>query len=156
MQMERVAIFGLGNVALDCARVLLRGEDAMGRTDIARHAQEALKQSAVKRVDIIGRRGPVQARTFMCSLRFNTPLPLLASIEHVQQCSLQVPRISTAGILRGAPSHPRLCSSVVGGVRTEAFDSVAGGVHHEGAAGDHQAPLRPGACIPGGDAAHGG
>ena len=58
--MERVAIFGLGNVALDCARVLLRGPDVMGRTDIARHAQEALKQSAVKRVDIIGRRGPVQ------------------------------------------------------------------------------------------------
>lgn len=60
MQMERVAIFGLGNVALDCARVLLRGEDAMGRTDIARHAQEALRQSTVKRVDVIGRRGPVQ------------------------------------------------------------------------------------------------
>ena len=60
--MERVAIFGLGNVALDCARVLLRGEDAMGRTDIARHAQEALKRSAVKHVDIIGRRGPVQVR----------------------------------------------------------------------------------------------
>ncbi len=62
MQMERVAIFGLGNVALDCARVLLRGEDAMGRTDIARHAQEARKRSAVKRVDIIGRRGAVQVK----------------------------------------------------------------------------------------------
>lgn len=60
MQMGSVAIFGLGNVALDCARVLLRGEEALGRTDIARHAQQALKHSAVKRVDIIGRRGPVQ------------------------------------------------------------------------------------------------
>ena len=69
MQMERVAIFGLGNVALDCARVLLRGVDAMGRTDIARHAQEALKQSAVKRVDIIGRRGPVQVEP-VCLLCF--------------------------------------------------------------------------------------
>ncbi len=58
--MERIAIFGLGNVALDCARMLLRGEDAIGRTDIARHAQEALKRSTVKHVDIIGRRGPVQ------------------------------------------------------------------------------------------------
>ena len=60
MQMGSVAIFGLGNVALDCARVLLRGEETLGRTDIARHAQQALKHSAVKRVDIIGRRGPVQ------------------------------------------------------------------------------------------------
>lgn len=62
VQIERVAIFGLGNVALDCARVLLKDEEALGRTDIARHAQEALRQSAVKRVDIIGRRGPVQVR----------------------------------------------------------------------------------------------
>ncbi len=75
MQMERVAIFGLGNVALDCARVLLRGEDAMGRTDIARHAQEALRQSAVKRVDIIGRRGPVQVGTRTPSLPSRSPLP---------------------------------------------------------------------------------
>ncbi len=59
--MERVSIFGLGNVALDCARVLLKTEDVLGRTDIAKHAQEALSRSAVKRVDIIGRRGPVQA-----------------------------------------------------------------------------------------------
>ena len=64
-QCEEVAIFGLGNVALDCARVLLRDEAVLGRTDIARHAQDALRRSAVKRVDIIGRRGPVQARFSM-------------------------------------------------------------------------------------------
>ena len=66
--MEKIAIFGLGNVALDCARVLLRGEDAMGRTDIARHAQEALKRSAVKHVDIIGRRGPAQVNAVYARL----------------------------------------------------------------------------------------
>ena len=59
--MERVSIFGLGNVTLDCARVLLKTDDVLGRTDIAKHAQEVLSRSAVKRVDIIGRRGPVQA-----------------------------------------------------------------------------------------------
>ncbi|CAL5228332.1 g11441 [Coccomyxa viridis] len=74
-KMERVAIIGLGNVALDCARVLLRGEDAMGRTDIARHAQEARKRSAVKRVDIIGRRGAVQAAFTTKELREITKLP---------------------------------------------------------------------------------
>ena len=95
--MERVAIFGLGNVALDCARVLLRGEDAMGRTDIARHAQEALRQSAVKRVDIIGRRGPVQVG--LVHLRCPPVLHCLTrdftgSNQHAQLCSLQVPRVS--------------------------------------------------------------
>ena len=65
-----MAIFGLGNVALDCARVLLRDEAVLGRTDIARHAQDALRRSAVKRVDIVGRRGPVQVRQSCQALLF--------------------------------------------------------------------------------------
>lgn len=55
-----MTIFGLGNVALDCARILLKRPEALAATDIARHALEALRSSAVKRVDIVGRRGPVQ------------------------------------------------------------------------------------------------
>ena len=89
--MEKIAIFGLGNVALDCARVLLRGEDAMGRTDIARHAQEALKRSAVKHVDIIGRRGPVQVM-HLCTSEYPIPsflaYPGQASEGH--RCTLPV------------------------------------------------------------------
>jgi hypothetical protein len=61
-QTERVTIFGLGNVALDCARILLKQPDALARTDIAQHALDVLRGSAVKRVDVVGRRGPVQAR----------------------------------------------------------------------------------------------
>ena len=59
-QVEEVTIFGLGNVALDCARILLKPPHSLASTDIAQHALEALKSSAVRKVHIVGRRGPVQ------------------------------------------------------------------------------------------------
>ncbi|GAB4816812.1 hypothetical protein N2152v2_003858 [Parachlorella kessleri] len=60
-KMRRVAICGLGNVAVDCARVLLQPADAIATTDIASHAVEQLRRSAVEEVHLVGRRGPVQA-----------------------------------------------------------------------------------------------
>lgn len=50
-----------GNVALDCARILLRSTDELAKTDIAGHALEALRRSKVRRVLVVGRRGPAQA-----------------------------------------------------------------------------------------------
>lgn len=60
-----MAVFGMGNVALDCARVLLSDPAALAGTDIAEHALSALRRSAVRSVDLVGRRGAVQV-----SLRF--------------------------------------------------------------------------------------
>ncbi|KAI9142540.1 hypothetical protein BKA69DRAFT_1066886 [Paraphysoderma sedebokerense] len=56
---EVVSIFGMGNVALDCARVLLKDVDTLAKTDISDEAIEKLKKSRVKRVRLIGRRGPI-------------------------------------------------------------------------------------------------
>lgn len=58
---ERVVVVGNGNVALDVARVVLTDPDALARTDIADHALEALRGSAVRTVEVLGRRGPAQA-----------------------------------------------------------------------------------------------
>ena len=57
-----MAICGMGNVALDCARVLLQPPERLATTDIAAHALSQLHKSAAQRVDIIGRRGPAQVR----------------------------------------------------------------------------------------------
>lgn len=57
-----VGIVGLGNVALDCARILLRPVTELAGTDIADHALQQLGRSSVKEVHIIGRRGPLQAQ----------------------------------------------------------------------------------------------
>lgn len=58
---ERAAIVGVGNVAIDVARILSRTPAELARTDIADHALEALRRSRVREVYLLGRRGPAQA-----------------------------------------------------------------------------------------------
>src|SRR5262249_14770038 len=58
---ERVAVVGVGNVAIDVARVLCRTPEELARTDIADYALEALRESRVREVYLLGRRGAAQA-----------------------------------------------------------------------------------------------
>ena len=58
---ERAAVVGIGNVAIDVARILCRTVDELRTTDIADYALEALSKSHVKEVYLLGRRGPAQA-----------------------------------------------------------------------------------------------
>jgi ferredoxin--NADP+ reductase len=58
---ERVAVVGVGNVAVDVARILCRSVEELATTDIADHALEALRESRVREVVMLGRRGPLQA-----------------------------------------------------------------------------------------------
>jgi adrenodoxin-NADP+ reductase len=57
---ERVAIIGVGNVALDIARVLLSDIDVLRKTDMPGSVLEILSSSKVKHVDIFARRGPLE------------------------------------------------------------------------------------------------
>jgi ferredoxin--NADP+ reductase len=61
LSVQRVAVVGNGNVAVDAARILLRTPAELEKTDIAAHALEALRNSQVREVFILGRRGPEQA-----------------------------------------------------------------------------------------------
>jgi ferredoxin--NADP+ reductase len=58
---ERVAVVGVGNVAVDVVRILCRTPEELAKTDIADYALDALKRSRVKEVYLLGRRGPAQA-----------------------------------------------------------------------------------------------
>ncbi|MEY4223043.1 MAG: hypothetical protein RL334_1685 [Chloroflexota bacterium] len=58
---ECVAIVGVGNVAIDVARILCRTRAELARTDIADYALAALSASKVREVYLLGRRGPAQA-----------------------------------------------------------------------------------------------
>lgn len=57
---EDAVIVGQGNVALDVARILLTDVEALRSTDIADYALEKLSKSRIKRVRVVGRRGPLQ------------------------------------------------------------------------------------------------
>ena len=61
LRSERAVIVGNGNVALDIARMLVTDPDDLVRSDMAEHALEALRDSRIREVVVLGRRGAAQA-----------------------------------------------------------------------------------------------
>lgn len=59
---EDAVIIGQGNVALDVARTLLTNIDVLRKTDMTEYALAELVRSKIKRVRVVGRRGPAQVR----------------------------------------------------------------------------------------------
>jgi len=66
---ETAVVVGHGNVALDVARILLAPLALLEHTDICHHAIEALQNSRVKRVILLGRRGPLEVSFTIKELR---------------------------------------------------------------------------------------
>ncbi len=58
---KRVVIVGVGNVAVDVARILSLTRGEMEKTDIADYALEELAKSGIREIQVLGRRGPAQA-----------------------------------------------------------------------------------------------
>lgn len=61
LQRESAVVVGVGNVAIDVARILVLTPDELLRTDMPRYAIDALEASRIREVHILGRRGPAQA-----------------------------------------------------------------------------------------------
>jgi ferredoxin--NADP+ reductase len=61
LEAARAAVVGVGNVAVDVARILCRTPEELASTDIADYALDALRVSRVREVYLLGRRGPAQA-----------------------------------------------------------------------------------------------
>lgn len=59
---DNVIVVGVGNVAIDVARILAKTVEELKSTDIADHALEVLSQSRVKNIFILSRRGPAQVK----------------------------------------------------------------------------------------------
>ncbi|KAI3464065.1 hypothetical protein Pfo_020728 [Paulownia fortunei] len=83
---DTAVILGQGNVALDVARILLRPTAELARTDIASHALAALEESSIRKVYLVGRRGPVQAACTAKELREVLGIKDLGI--HIQQADL--------------------------------------------------------------------
>ena len=62
-------VIGVGNVAVDVARILARASDELRATDVPQAALAALEESRVRAVHMVGRRGPGQARFTTKELR---------------------------------------------------------------------------------------
>ena len=66
---EAVAVIGVGNVAVDVARILIRDPAELRDTDISQPVLDALTASKVREAHMIGRRGPAQAKFTTKELR---------------------------------------------------------------------------------------
>lgn len=86
-------VIGQGNVAIDIARMLLQDLDKLKSTDISEHAYETLKRSRVKRVIIVGRRGPLQVSFTIKEFRELSKLP---------NCHIEMHDASVAKLLDSA------------------------------------------------------
>ncbi|NNC52974.1 MAG: pyridine nucleotide-disulfide oxidoreductase, partial [Erythrobacter sp.] len=76
-------VVGMGNVALDVARILSKTESEFAGSDIVSHALNALKGSNIETITILGRRGPHQIMM--------TPKEL-GELMHLERASPQVER----------------------------------------------------------------
>jgi len=72
---ESVAVIGVGNVAVDVARILARDPAELHGTDVPQAVLEALQASKVREVHMIGRRGPAHAKFTTKELRELGELP---------------------------------------------------------------------------------
>ncbi|MFE3643215.1 FAD-dependent oxidoreductase [Streptomyces sp. NPDC059169] len=66
---EKVAVLGVGNVALDVARVLAKTAEELLPTEIPPNVHAGLASNRAREVHVFGRRGPAQARFSPMELR---------------------------------------------------------------------------------------
>ncbi|MET9804355.1 FAD-dependent oxidoreductase [Streptomyces sp. NPDC006368] len=69
LEAEKVAVLGVGNVALDVARILAKTADELLPTEIPPNVYAGLKANKALEIHVFGRRGPAQAKFSPMELR---------------------------------------------------------------------------------------
>ena len=69
LEAKEIAVVGVGNVALDVARVLAKHAEDMMVTEVPENVAEGLKNNPVTDVHVFGRRGPAQVKFTPLELR---------------------------------------------------------------------------------------
>jgi ferredoxin--NADP+ reductase len=82
---EAVVIIGVGNVAVDLARILGKEAGALRHTDLPDHVLEVLAASPVRRIVMVGRRGAAQAKFTTKELRELGEIPGLDVVVHPEE-----------------------------------------------------------------------
>jgi len=82
LDVESVTIVGQGNVAMDVARMLAKQRAHLQDSDAPEEVLKALDASRIRRIQIVGRRGPAQAAF---------TYPELQSLIDLPHCSVFVP-----------------------------------------------------------------
>ncbi|MFK4071619.1 FAD-dependent oxidoreductase [Streptomyces sp. NPDC029674] len=113
---ESAVVIGVGNVAVDVARMLVRGAAELLPTDMPDAALGVLAGSGVREVSMVGRRGPSQARFTTKELRELGALPDTEVVVDPAELALDPAYNDPSGlpaasrrnveVLRGWAEHP--------------------------------------------------
>lgn len=116
LKVKAAAVVGVGNVALDVARLLVRSREELSETDMPDYAVEAFANSTVTDVHLFGRRGPAEAAFTMGELRemgalslaspVVDPAQLPANVDHLPEDERRVPA-KLVEMLRTFSGHPQ-------------------------------------------------
>lgn len=88
LSVESAVVVGVGNVAMDVARILAKSIDELRQTDIADHALETLAASKVREIYVLSRRGPAQVKFTNAEIREFGHLELADSIVAASELEL--------------------------------------------------------------------
>ena len=86
---RHAVIIGMGNVALDVARILSKTEAEFEGSDIVAHALELLRDSNIETITILGRRGPHQI--MMTPKELGELLRLERAVPRLENADLPTP-----------------------------------------------------------------
>lgn len=122
---DTAVVIGNGNVAIDMARILGRSPRELAGTDLAPAARELLAASRIRRVIVVGRRGPVQASFTPVELRELTEMERAMPVCDASELALDEASRREAEALtgQGRAALDRLISYAVP-VRAEAEAEV--------------------------------
>jgi ferredoxin--NADP+ reductase len=112
-------VIGMGNVALDVARILAKTPAELADSDIVAHALEALEASRIRRIVQLGRRGPHQI--MMTPKELGELGELARAAPHVAPADMPAPEedaILEPG-LRKSVSHLRAFAATPEHIRAE-------------------------------------
>lgn len=114
-------VIGVGNVAVDVTRMLARGTAELSPTDLPQAALAALADSRVREIQMVGRRGPSQARFTTKELRELSGLPdtevvvdpaeLALDPAYADPSALPAAQRRNVEVLRGWAEQPRPAGS---------------------------------------------
>ncbi len=97
-------VIGLGNVAMDVARILAKTVDELKETDIAQHALDALAESKIREIYVVGRRGAAQSA-------FTTP-----EIKEMGELEVCEPIVAPEELFLGQVSFSRNWTATCSGI----------------------------------------
>ena len=107
-------VVGVGNVALDVARVLIKSAEQLADTDMADEVLDGLSATRITDVHILGRRGPAYTSFTTKELRELGQLdgrrgdmdPADLVLDESSQARLAVDKVATRNLARAATSGP--------------------------------------------------